>query len=85
MDDKTNIVSAGGIIFQASREWRGLRNVGTNGAHRLRFPFFAARRQGVIPLLLPLDPGTSADRFIHGCGGSGRPVSAQAPKMHWSK
>ena len=28
----TNIVEAGGIIFEASNEWHGLRNIGTNQA-----------------------------------------------------
>lgn len=30
--DKTNIVAAGGIIFEASNELHGLRNIGTNRA-----------------------------------------------------
>ncbi len=28
----TNIVQAGGIIFEASNEWHGLKNIGTNQA-----------------------------------------------------
>jgi quercetin dioxygenase-like cupin family protein len=31
-NDKTNIVQEGGIIFEASQEWHGLRNAGTNRA-----------------------------------------------------
>ncbi len=30
--EKTNLVTAGGIIFQASNEYHGLRNAGTNRA-----------------------------------------------------
>ena len=30
--DQTNIVTAGGIVFEASNELHGLRNVGTNAA-----------------------------------------------------
>ena len=37
--DKTNIVEAGGIIFQASNELHGLRNIGTNRATYYVFRF----------------------------------------------
>ena len=37
--DKTNIVTAGGIIFEASNEWHGLKNIGTNQAVYYVFKF----------------------------------------------
>jgi XRE family transcriptional regulator, regulator of sulfur utilization len=38
-DDKTNIVTTGGIIFEASNELHGLRNAGTNQATYYVFKF----------------------------------------------
>lgn len=38
--DQTNIVTAGGIIFQASNEMHGLRNAGTNRATYYVLAFF---------------------------------------------
>ena len=37
--DRTNIVTAGGIIFEASNELHGLRNIGTNAATYYVFKF----------------------------------------------
>lgn len=37
--DKTNIVTAGGIIFEASNELHGVRNIGTNRATYFVFRF----------------------------------------------
>ena len=37
--DKTNIVTAGGIIFEASNELHGLKNIGTNQATYFVFKF----------------------------------------------
>ena len=37
--DRTNIVTSGGIIFEASNELHGLRNIGTNAATYYVFKF----------------------------------------------
>jgi hypothetical protein len=37
--DRTNIVTAGGIIFEASNEIHGIRNAGTNPATYYVFRF----------------------------------------------